>query len=676
MRTALVIAALAVFAGPDAAPGPDDAPMHGPGPVPAVAEAPPLEGARSPRNANYTMNVRLDPDAKTVSWRNVSSRPTSELRYHLYYNAWRNGNASWWRSGLRDRSRLADVPDDGWAYQQIEAIALRAPQGSIDLLPEVEYIAPDDGNADDRTVLRVPLPRAVGPGEEIEVELTWTSKVPRTFARTGFRGDYFFLAQWFPKVGVLEDDGWNCHQFIQTEFFSDFGQYDVTLQVPDGWVVGATGTEVETGPGEGGLVAHRFVQDDVHDFAWTTSPYFAVHERAFEYEGLPTVQMRLLLMPDHADLRDRYFDATAMALEHYGKWWGAYPYDHVTIVDPAYESGSGGMEYPTLFTGGTHWLAPRAQRSPEGVTVHEMGHQFWYGVIANNEFEHAWLDEGFNTYSTTRTLEAAMPEHALVERYFEGFLPVVFDDIVPAERTAGADRHAGPTSALLRDPQARASYQTGPEGYRVNAYDKGALTLRTLENYLGWPTFQRIVSTYYRAQAFKHPTPEDFFRTAELVSGVDLDWFFDQTWREAVTFDYAVDRVQSEPASSPVGYAEDDGVLALQDRYGPSEAYTSHVYVRRWAHGKFPVAVAVTFDDGSRAVEHWDGQDTWHAFTFTKDAKVERVEVDPDRMLVLDVDFSNNGWLRKSQANVAAAKWSSKWMVWVQQVMEGMAMFS
>jgi hypothetical protein len=683
VRIALLLAVvgLAPASVDEAAP----APMHGPPAVPDVAEAPTFEGPRSPHNANYTMSVRLDPETKTITgrqvlhWRNVSARPTSELQYHLYYNAWRNGDASWWRTGIRDRAVLDDVADDGWAYQEVESIALMDPDAEpVDLLPGAQFIAPDDGNFDDRTVLRVPLPRPVGPGEEIDVELHFSAKVPRTFARTGFRGDYYLLAQWFPKVGVLEDEGWNCHQFIQTEFFSDFGRYDVSLQVPTGWVVGATGREAERTDNGDGTTTHRYVEADVHDFAWTTSPRFSEHLRRFEYPGLPSVEMRLLLMPDHAGLVDRYFEATAMALQYYGKWWGAYPYDHVTVVDPAYGSKTGGMEYPTLFTGGARWLAPRAARSPEGVTVHEMGHQFWYGVVANNEFEDAWLDEGFNTYSTTRTLEAALPEHALVERYFEGFLPVVFDDIVPAERTAGADRHAGPQSALLRDPQSRPSYQAGPSGYHVNAYDKGSLTLRTLENYLGWNAFQRVVSTYYRTYAFRHPKPQDFFHTAKLVAGVDLDWYFDQTWRDAVTFDYAVDRVVSEPASSPRGYVEGEGGLALVSAPVAEDAgdYTSHVYVRRWGQGRFPVAVAVTFEDGTRKVERWDGQDAWAQFTFTRPSKVERVEVDPDHQLVLDVDFSNNGWLKKSQANVAAAKWSSKWMVWVQHAMEGMAMFS
>ena len=643
--------------------------------------------ARSPRNANYTIQARLDPDAKTISgtqvltWTNITDSPTSELRYHLYYNAWRNDRSSWFRTGIRSRQSLASVPDDGWAYSDVESVGLLQPSGERhDLTAGARFVAPDDHNPDDRTVLAVPLPNPVAPGETIRVELAWVSKVPRTFARTGFRGDYYFLGQWFPKVGVLEADGeWNCHQFIQTEFYSDFGVYDVALTVPTGWVVGASGKQQGEASDDAGMATHRFVAHDVHDFAWTTSPDFSVHTERFEHEGLPSVDMRLLLMPDHSAYRERYLEATAAALEHYGKWWGPYPYDHITVVDPAYKSGSAGMEYPTLFTGGTRWLSPEARRSPEGVTVHEAGHQFWYGIVANNEFEYAWLDEGFNTYSTTRTMEAAFPDHAHVEYYFDNHLPVVFPSVIPPERTAGSDKHVGLYSSYKRDPQGRNSYQTGPGGYHVNAYDKGSMTLRTLENYLGWTTFQQLMSTYFGRYAFGHPRPEDFVAVAESVSGRELSWFFDQLQNDSVVFDYAVGRVQSEPVVAR-GY-DATGRAQPNDKPndksdGDASMYEHHVYVRRWGEGVFPVAVQVDFEDGTRKTATWDGEDRWVDLAWEHPAKVERVRVDPDHVLVLDTNFSNNSWLAQSRAPLAATKWSSKWMIFVQHTMEALAILS
>ena len=144
----------------------------------------------------------------------------------------------------------------------------------------------------------------------------------------------------------------------------------------------------------------------------------------------------LLLQPEHEAQADRHFAATRAVLKYYGEWFGAYPYGHITIVDPAWQSDAGGMEYPTLFTAGTRWLAPRGATQPEGVTIHEAGHQFWYGVVATNEFEHAWMDEGLNTFATARTIAEVFEPNYLVKRYFGGFIPWTFRD-VPLSR---ADR--------------------------------------------------------------------------------------------------------------------------------------------------------------------------------------------------------------------------------------------
>src|SRR6185503_14852687 len=174
------------------------------------------------------------------------------------------------------------------------------------------------------------------------------------------------------------------------EFFSDYGTYDVSLTVPADWPVGATGVPRDRRDNGDRTSTHRYYQDDVHDFVWTTSPDYIERTARFEHATLAPVVMRLLLQPEHAGQADRHFDATRTTLKYYGEWFGAYPYGHITIVDPAWQSGAGGMEYPTLFTAGTRWLAPARVTTPESVTVHEAGHQFWYGMVGNNEFEHAW----------------------------------------------------------------------------------------------------------------------------------------------------------------------------------------------------------------------------------------------------------------------------------------------
>src|SRR5262249_5521755 len=161
-------------------------------------------------------------------------------------------------------------------------------------------ISPDDGNPDDATVAEVPLETPVQPGETATIRMDWSSRIPRTFARTGVIGDFFFLAQWFPKIGVFQSDGWNAHQFhAPTEFFSDFGVYDVCITVPSGWIVGATGVERGRQDQPDGTTTHRYFAEDVHDFAWTTSPRFVERTETFDQAPLPTVKLRLLLQPEH-----------------------------------------------------------------------------------------------------------------------------------------------------------------------------------------------------------------------------------------------------------------------------------------------------------------------------------------------------------------------------------------
>jgi hypothetical protein len=648
--------------------------------------------ALSPRNANYTIEVKLDPEKKMlegreiITWRNDRDRPTNELWFHLYYNAWKNTRSTWLLertlTGQAIRGTSRDLREDDWSYVKVNSINI-LPQGKFsaaDLTSNKRFATPDDGNLEDQTVMVVTLPQAVAPAESIQVELSFTSKIPRTFARTGFRGNYFFIAQWFPKLGVYENGGrWNCHQFhAGTEFFSDYGVYDVKITVPSNYVLGATGRLAEKIENADGTTTHRHVQADVHDFAWTTSPDYLVREKRFEHPGLPPVDMRLLIQPEHLNQAERHFAATAAALQYYGTWFGPYPYGHVTVVDPAYESGAGGMEYPTIFTCGTRWLNPFGGGSPEGVTIHECGHQFWYGIVGNNEFEHAWLDEGLNTFSTARTMEAAFGESSWVRRYFRGFLPVKFDEVKLPRMTYG-NRLQGYRPVATSDVQAKPTYHYFPAtGARIT-YDKTALWLGTLERYLGWETLQKIMSTFFDRYQFKHPTPDDFFGIVNEVAGRDMTWFFDQVYRSAEVFDYAVQSVSSVPASAE-GLIEVDGEITYTGKQksaanGGEKLYRSQVVVRRNGGAIFPVEVMTVFANGDTARENWDGQARWKLFVYEKPARLKYAIVDPAHLLVLDINRTNNSKLLQPAAAFPARKWSSKWMIWLQDLLATFAFF-
>ena len=618
---------------------------------------------RSPRNANYTIDARLDPATRTITateiitWRNVTTGSIDQLQFHLYWNAWKNTRSTF----LRERALTVKIDRPPEDFSTLDVTSIRRlfppPPGVVDALtPQPvdltsgkRFIAPDDRNTDDQTVLSVPLHEAVKPGGTATIELMWTARVPRPFARTGAIGNFFFFAQWFPKLGVLEDDGWNTHQFHSTtEFFSDYGVYDVRLTVPGGWMVGATGVARERRDNADGTATHRYYQEDVHDFAWTTSPDYVERRRRYEHPTLPSVDIRLLLQSENAGQADRHFRALDVALSRYGEWFGAYPYGHITVVDPAYQSGAGGMEYPTLITAGTSWLVPSVvtYSGPEEVIVHEVGHQWFYGMVASNEFENAWMDEGINTYATARVLDEDYDGY-YEKRFFGGFVPWVFKDL-PLRRETSWNRLPGYRPAARSDDSSMPSYQFDPHTARYVTYNKTALWLNTMERWLGWPIMRRALSTYFSRWQFKHPEPRDFFEIVTEVAGQDVGWFFDEVYRSSNVFDYGVQELTSVL----------DG-----DRYRTS------VFVRRYGEAVFPVDVLVTFEDGEQQTDRWNGRDRWKQYTYERQSQAVSAQVDPKRVLLLDINYTNNSKTLAPKGPEAATKWSLKWMIWLQDAL-------
>ena len=276
---------------PPSLPGGDGAPPRGG--VQAFDE--PLPDALSPRNASYDIDVRLDTVRKelkgreTIRWRNISAATTSELQFHLYWNGWRNRDSTWEREDrlATPPARLQEPerrPEDTGASDVTRLRVTPAGGDAVDLTPAIRYLAPDDGNAADRTVMAVTLPEPIGPGGSVQIEIEWTGRIPFAAARTGWIADYYFFGQWFPKIGVLEDTGWNTHQFHRaTEFYADFGVYDVQMTVPAGYKVGASGREMRRVDNADGTTTHTYHADDVADFGWTTSPSFIEERRAFNH---------------------------------------------------------------------------------------------------------------------------------------------------------------------------------------------------------------------------------------------------------------------------------------------------------------------------------------------------------------------------------------------------------
>jgi hypothetical protein len=671
-----------------------------------VGGAAPQAQQRAPvskRNANYSIDVDLDPASRTltgrqvVTWRNITAKPASELQFHLYYNGWRNTASTF----MRERARLfrelgwgrMPVPRrHEWGWIDVTAIRLlgTSPTPFVDLTGSERFIAPDDVNRDDRTVMRVQLPKPVPPGGSLTIELAWTAHVPRPIERTGAVGDFFFIAQWFPKLGVLQHDGWNTHQFhATTEFFSDYGVYDVRITVPSGWLVGATGRATQRLELPSGRTTHRFVQEDVHDFAWTTSPAFVERHARFEQPGLPAVDMRLLVQPEHVPQASRLFAATRAALLHYGRWYGPYPYGHITIVDPAWQSGAGGMEYPTLFTTSTRWLAPAGSLDPEEVTVHEAGHQFWYGLVGTNEFEDAWLDEGLNTFSTARVLARELEPRYYELRAFGDFIPWVIRDVRLSREDH--DGLAAYREGARSDALATPSWQYDPREAGAISYSKTAVWLHMLERTIGWPRLQRGLSLFFTRYRFMHPGAREFFETVQEGAGGDLAHFFEEM-RGSNVLDYGVQQLTSAPmrvvgmsdATMPpaddttqpkASSAPADAVptatqepLVFSDRTVPNQ-YVTELIVRRYGEVVLPVDVEVTFENGERVRERWDGRERWRLYRWERPVRARAAQVDPDRVLAADLNRTNDSWSLQPRGAEAGAKWSLTWMVWMQDAL-------
>lgn len=660
----------------------------------------------SDRIVRYTMDVKLETKTNIIrgweilEWKNTTGRPQKEFPFHLYHNAWKNNRSTFARESGWHLGRLGDRTED-YGYTNVKSIKIIDSKGQTDITDTFRYIQPDDGNKDDQTVCEVQSPKPVPNGKSITFRIEFETKQPLPVARTGAIRDYHFVGQWFPKIGVWWNSArpeepagsgggaWNCHQFHQvTEFFADYGVYDVKITVPQGYVVGATGgipRNIEHN--KDSTTTFNFYQEDVHDFAWVTSPDLVPTVRKFSHiniepgersdrhHPLHEVSVIVLTQPQHANMIDRYFDATFKALRYYGEWYGEYPYDALTVVDPAMGSSSGGMEYPTLFTGGSNRYAPAEASSPEGVTVHECGHQWWYGLVGNNEFEEAWLDEGFNTYSTDRAINTAWPPFNAFRYFFGGpgagtyvGLPYVFGEITSSRLGAGNSdlRYQGKNDIMARSGWKY--YQS----YGLNSYTKPAMSLVTLERYLGEETMYRVMRTYHYRYRFKHPTSEDFIKTVNEVSGKNMSWLFGNSWFSSDLFDYCIDRIDNRRIPAPEGYFTKNGKELNGTDVGPSKIYECSVVVKRLEGGAAPVDVLIVFKNGEQKREVWDGQYRWKKFTYYSDSPVSYAIVDPDMKLAMDINYNNNSKVVRDPGyrSLAARKYAAKWMFWVQNYFE------
>lgn len=637
--------------------------------APARGAVEPL--AEPPEIASYTLRAQLDPATHRIDgrgrirWRNTTSHPAAELRFHLYLNAFAHSATTWLRREGKEQAEI--LQEGGWGWIEISALATAEGR---DLLARLEHVSPDDGNPEDRTVARVPLPEAVPPGGSLELTVEFIAQLPRVVARTGFKDDFHLAAQWFPKLGVFEPDGtWSCHQFHRSsEFYADFGTYDVTLVVPREFVVGATGGRPVATEERGPQVAHRFVQGGVHDFAWTAWPGFVRRQRTVHLDGLPPVEVILLLPRENLHHAGRYFTALEHGLQLYGAWYGPYPYPALTMVAPPWGAdGAGGMEYPTFITTGGSVLSPPATLRPETVTVHELGHQYFYGLVATDELTESYLDEGITTYATARVLRRAYGPRAFRVHLWE----------VPWGVPGLLEEHPLDTSAFYflhpsGDPIARTSWgYLDRDSYRALTYHKTALLMEQVERTVGGEAMERAMRAYVETWRYRHPRTGDLVATLSRETGRDLGPLFRQTLTGSEVLDFAVTAAETGPRRGAVGTFGHGAQRRRVDEAAEEAGFESTVVVRRLGGVRLPVTTRLTFADGRSRDLRWDGRERWVRYR-VRGPQLLHAEVDPEEVLVLDADRLNNS-RRTAPDRRAARRWGQQLRFLIQNLLESFA---
>jgi hypothetical protein len=630
-----------------------------PAPAPSRAHAAPVAAAQlSDRVANYTIRCEVDVDSHSIrgsehiTWRNAASLPTGELQFHLYLNAFRDERTTFMQES---GGQLRGVSMAKGGYGGIEITSLRI-AGQSAMSGALEFIQPDDGNPNDSTVARLPLARELQPGESVAVDVEFVSTLPAAFARTGYHGDYMLAGQWFPKLGVYEDspDGkgaaWNCHQFhANSEFYADFGVYDVEITIPTGYVIGATGTPSEPQATADGRVKHRFVQADVHDFAFAVDSDFVEGRRTVDGVADTPVDIVALVQPIHAATLERHLDAAEASLRWFAANIANYPFSRLTVIDPEVGAeGTGGMEYPTFITIGVdsrNVLPARDDPSLEVTVAHEFSHQFFQGIVASNEFEEAWLDEGLTSYCHQLIADDVWPDHRSA---YVGFGGLQFALPFPTIEVGRFVRIAGKPMFVQTGPMLKKSWEYDTFSYVINSYVRPIAAMKTLEGILGRERVLAALRHYVEKWRFRHPRSEDFFRAVSESAGEDLDWFFTQFFRQNTVLDDAVAGVRPG----------EDGVWLVK-------------LVRREA-ARVPRRVRVMCADGTSNWLLWPREiDAWEAEVRVSSPVVE-VDIDPWRSFWLDANAYNDTY-SASNGLVGPARLASGYGVVLEHLVASIA---
>ncbi len=585
------------------------------------------------QHVNYTMDIDMDVskhqfDGKqTIEYTNNSPDSLKKVYYHLYFNAFQPNSMMDIRSRTivdpdrRVSTRISQLTPEEIGYHQIKSL-------TQDGQPTIYRV--------EGTILEVALAKAIMPGQTTTLQMEFHAQVPVQIRRSGrdnAEGIDYTMSQWYPKLSEYDYQGWHANPYIGREFHGVWGNFDVTIHIPEDYVVAASGeiqNPNEVGAGyaasdngvkvTNGKKSWRFVAKNVHDFAWGADrDYKVVSKRA--YNG---TMMYFVYQPGQRTNEnwEKLPEIMDEALKYMNGRFGKYPYPVYNFV----QGGDGGMEYPML----TFITGFRQLGSLVGVSVHEWMHSWYQMVLGTNESLYAWMDEGFTSFGSTETMNhlrklgmlgASKPSPSPFEGTYNGYLSFV---------ESGRDE---PLST-------HADHFSSNRAYGVGSYTKGSIFMRQLEYIMGEEPFAKGLHRYFNTWKFKHPNPNDFIRVMEKTSGLELDWYKEYWINTTHHPDYAVYDVEGDSAGKYKVLLVNEGTMPMPldvlVRYkdGTAELFNIPLRIMRGEKGKDNIRTFSYIPD-------WPW--THPVYTIEVNKEVEKVEIDPEFRMI-DTNRENNTW--------------------------------
>ena len=588
-------------------------------------------GAYFQQYVNYDIDVQLDVDYhkldvnETLLYTNNSPDTLNEIYFYVYMNKYR-------------KKSLAH-PE------------LQQDRGSITIHEVLENDSSNINGLIDETIFHVKLHSALYPGYSVRFKFDFTVIIPRAADRYGYFGEHYDVGNWYVTPVVYDRQGWHLNQHLDNEFYQEWGDYKVNIHVPKGYLVGATGnllnpTEAYADTGfqirnyyleeeeDTSLTVWQFEAKNVHDFAWTTDPVYKLIQS--EWNG---ITFNVLAMDYNAESWKQVADWGPKALQFLSENFGMYPYDQITVADTYIKAG--GIEYPQI-TFINDMIHPEYQIADFRTTIiHEMAHNWYYGVLGSNQTEKGWMDEGFTTFAEIKAIEALFGRYnnyPVSERgWFSNKFSLEDDDrSINARAYLKLAKFNFDNDHINLHPD-----YMGSEAYTLE-YEKSAMVLFMLEYTIGDSLFAQAMLDYYDKWKFKHPAPEDFIKSVEKTTNRELDWFFEQWLNTNRKLDYAVTDLDGEwkTIDSLKKYRCDIEFSRIGDIFMPID-FDVHLENGTVLKYQIPVDKFPKPEKDRNDLPYWHFSQKNYTAKIDCDSKVEKVIIDPSLRL-MDINMLDN----------------------------------